>query len=104
MSEQQSLWFSENFWRKTAIWVTALMALVLIILTFDSLAKISAGSDRVPGYDVINQRIYYRMNRARNMQEPVIGDAAPLFGQALSEEVRRNWSTSANSLCRPRTA
>ncbi len=79
-------WASESLWRKTAIYVTAFMLVVLIILTFDSVAKITAGSERVPDYDVINHRIYYKFNSERNMMEPVIGDEAPLFGQILSEE------------------
>ena len=77
-------WASEDVWRKWAIWVTAFMAVVLIFLTFDTVAKITAGGDRVPGYDVINKRIYYKFNSERNMQEPVIGDDAPLFGKMLS--------------------
>jgi nitric oxide reductase subunit C len=77
-------WASEDVWRKCAIWVTAFMAVVLIFLTFDTVAKITAGSERVPGYEVINKRIYYTFNADRNMQEPVIGDDAPLFGKSLS--------------------
>jgi len=79
-------WASENVWRKWAIWVTAVMAVVLIFLTFDSVATITAGSPRVPGYDVINKRIYYEFNADRNMQEPVIGADAPLFGKMLSAQ------------------
>ncbi len=79
-------WADENVWRKTAIWVTALMLVALILLTFDSVAKITAGSDRVPAYSVINHRIYYKMDNDRNMQVPVIGGQAPLFGTVLSEE------------------
>ena len=79
-------WAEEDFWRKIAIWVTALMAVVLILLTFDSMVQITAGSDRVPAYSVINDRIYYRYDKSRNMQVPVIGDPAPLFGASLSED------------------
>jgi nitric oxide reductase subunit C len=68
-----------------AIWVTAFMAVVLIFLTFDTLAKIDVGSERVPAYSVINQRIHYKFDRQRNRQMPVIGSEAPLFGKALSE-------------------
>jgi nitric oxide reductase subunit C len=60
------------------------MLVVLIALTIDTLPQITAGSARVPGYEVINQRIYYRWSRERGMQVPVIGDPAPLFGTALS--------------------
>lgn len=79
-------WSSEELWRKIAIWVTAVMAVILILLTFDTVARITAGGERVPGYAVINQRIYYRFDRDQNHHMPVIGDEAPLFGQALSEE------------------
>ena len=77
-------WASEDAWRKIAIWVTAVMFVVLIGLTFDSIPKITAGSARVPAYEVINQRIYYRFSQERKLPVPVIGDAAPLFGIPLS--------------------
>jgi nitric oxide reductase subunit C len=80
------IWASEDLWRKVAIWVTGFMLIVLIFLTFDSVAKITAGTDRVPAYSVINKRIYYRFDDERNKQIPVIGDDAPLFGKMLSEE------------------
>lgn len=78
-------WSSESLWRKIAIWVTAVMGVVLIILTFDSVARITAGGDRVPGYGVINQRIYYRFNSDRGYLVPVVGDEAPLFGEVLDD-------------------
>jgi nitric oxide reductase subunit C len=79
-------WASESFWRKTAIWVTAIMLVVLIILTFDTVKQITAGSERVPAYSVINNRIYYKLNRERGFMEPVIGAEAPLFGKKLTEQ------------------
>jgi nitric oxide reductase subunit C len=79
-------WASEDFWRKIAIWVTAGMFVVLIILTLDTTASIEAGSSRVPAYSVINHRIYYRFDQDRDKQIPVIGDEAPLFGERLSDE------------------
>ena len=78
-------WASEDFWRKTTIWVTAIMVVVLIVLTYDSLVQITAGSERVPAYSVINNRVYYIQDNNRNMPVPVIGEAAPLFGKTLSE-------------------
>ncbi len=78
-------WASESFWRKIAVWITAGMLVVLIFLTFDTVNKITAGSQRVPAYSVINHRIYYRLNPERGFMEPVIGDEAPLFGKKLSE-------------------
>lgn len=79
-------WSSEEFWRKMAIWVTAVMAAVLIALTFHSVAEIQAGSTRVPSYAVINQRITYEFDPQRMRMAPVIGAEAPLFGTALSEQ------------------
>lgn len=78
-------WAEEDLWRKVAIWVTAGMFVILIILTFDSVAVITAGSQRVPAYSTINNRIYYRYDRERGLQAPVIGDEAPLFGKILTE-------------------
>jgi len=79
-------WSSESFWRKTAVVVTGASFVVLIVLTMDSLSKMSVGSARVPAYAVINQRIDYVFNDARRVQEPRIGPAQPLFGEQLSEE------------------
>ncbi len=79
-------WSSENFWRKTAIWVTAFMLAVLIGLTFHSVSAIQAGTHRVPAYSVINQRIDYRFDATRNYMVPVLGEEAPLFGKKLSAE------------------
>ena len=79
-------WATESVWKKVAIWVTSGMLVVLIVLTFDSVAKITAGSERVPDYTVINQRIYFRLDRERGYQVPVIGDEAPLFGVRLTPE------------------
>ncbi|KAA3632405.1 MAG: cytochrome c [Proteobacteria bacterium] len=78
-------WASEDFWRKATIWITAIMVVVLIVLTYDSLSQITAGTERVPAYSVINNRVYYRQDKSRNMPVPVIGDSAPLFGKMLSE-------------------
>ena len=59
--------------------------LVLILLTFHSLAAIQSGAGRVPAYFAINHRIDYRFDDERGYQVPVIGDEAPLFGRKLSE-------------------
>lgn len=81
------LWASETFWKKTAIWVTAVSFLLLIVLTFDSMAKVSAGSTaRVPAYSVINKKIDYRFDAKLNRYMPVIEGDAPLFGKTLSDE------------------
>lgn len=77
-------WSSESAWRKIAIWVTAGMAAVLIVLTFDTVRQITAGSPRVPAYEVINQQIFYEFNDERGYQVPRIGGSAPLFGKVVS--------------------
>ncbi len=79
-------WASESFWRKSAIWVTAGMAVVLIVLTFDTVRQITAGSPRVPDYAVINQKIFFELNHERGYQVPRIGGSAPLFGATLTSE------------------
>ena len=78
-------WSSETFWRKTAIWVTAFMAVVLILLTFDTVRQITAGGERVPAYSVINQKIFYEYDDDRGYQVPRIGERAALFGNVLDE-------------------
>lgn len=85
MTHQAPLWASEAFWKKTAIWVTAGSFVLLIILTFDSMAKIAAGGSRVPAYSVINKDISYRFDKDLQRYQPVIAGEAPLFGKALSE-------------------
>lgn len=87
MNQSDAVWWSsESFWRKMAIWVTAGMAVVLIFLTFDTVRKITAGSERVPAYSVINKKIFYEYNADRGFQVPRIGNDAPLFGKMYSEE------------------
>ncbi len=85
MSEHQPRWSSEDFWKKVAIWVTAGSFVILILLTFDTLAKTAVGGKRVQSYSVINQEIDYRFDTKQNRYMPVIGVEAPLFGKALSE-------------------
>jgi nitric oxide reductase subunit C len=81
----QPWWSSEIFWKKTAVWVTGLSSIALILLTMDTIPKISAGSKRVPNYSVINHRIDYTFDESRNFQVPVIGKIEPLFGKELSD-------------------
>ena len=42
----------------------------------------------MPAYTVINQRIGYAFDEARNIKVPVIGAPAPLFGAVLEAEER----------------
>jgi len=83
---QTPWWASEDFWRKCAIFVTAGMFVILVVLTFDTMKDITAGSERVPDYSVINHRIYFDVDAQRGYQVPVVGEEAPLFGKKLSEE------------------
>ncbi len=79
-------WASESFWKKTAIWVTAGSFVILIILTFDSMAKITAGGSRVPSYKVINQKIDYRFDKDKQHYQPLIAGDSPLFGKPFTED------------------
>ncbi len=79
-------WSSESVWRKIAIWVTAFMAVVLIMLTFHTVSVITAGGERVPAYSVINKKVFFEFNHDRGFQVPRIGAEAPLFGKQLNEE------------------
>jgi nitric oxide reductase subunit C len=73
------------FWRAGAISTITVMSIVLMMLTIDSLAAISAGGSHVPLYTVINQHIDYRFDSNRGFDVPVIGTAEPLFGKSLDE-------------------
>lgn len=84
--DQTAWWASGSFWRKAAIWVTGASMVALVFLSLDSLVKISAGSQRVPAYTVINHRIDYVFNEERRVQQPLIGPEEPLFGQKLDGE------------------
>jgi len=73
------------FWRAGAISTIAVMSIVLIMLTIDSLAAISPGGSHVPPFTVINQHIDYKFDSSRGFDIPVIGGAEPLFGKPLDE-------------------
>ncbi len=73
------------FWRAGAISTIVVMAIVLIMLTIDSLAAIGAGGSHVPPYTVINQQIGYKFDAKRGVDVPVIGKAEPLFGKDVDE-------------------
>ena len=70
-----------NFWRAGAIATTLVMSAVLIFLTIDSLAAITAGGSHVPPYTVINQTVSYVYDNKLNRDMPVIGKDEPLFGK-----------------------
>lgn len=82
-------WASARFWRLAAAGITGGMAIVLVILTIDTLADIRAGGRKVPAYTVINHRIDYRFDEDLNRQVPIVGPEAPLFGKMRSPEEAR---------------
>lgn len=69
-----------RFWRAAAISTTAVMLIVLILLTIDSLGVIRAGGANVPAYTVINQAIGYQLDPDSNSWVPTIGEQQLLFG------------------------
>jgi nitric oxide reductase subunit C len=71
------------FWRAGAISTVAIMSIILVMLTIDSLAAISPGGSHVPLYTVINQHIDYKFDAKRGIDTPVIGGAEPLFGNLV---------------------
>ena len=73
------------FWRAGAISTIAVMSIVLIMLTIDSLAAISPGGSHVPPFTVINQHIDYKFDSNRGFDIPVVGGAELLFGKPLDE-------------------
>jgi hypothetical protein len=73
------------FWRAGAISTIAVMTIVLIMLTIDSLAAISPGGSHVSPYTVINRHIDYKFDSNRGFDVPLIGAAEPLFGKSLDE-------------------
>jgi nitric oxide reductase subunit C len=82
----QPWWASESMWRKTAVFVTAGMFVILMALTLHSLQAISIGSERVPPYSVINYKIFYSYSDEREKMVPHIGEEAPLFGVKVTPE------------------
>lgn len=77
---------SPQFWRAGAISVIAVMTVVLIMLTIDSLAAIRSGGTHVPPYTVINQKIGYKYDSARAIDVPTVAGDEPLFGRAETPE------------------
>jgi nitric oxide reductase subunit C len=89
-----SVWTDNQFWARSAAWITGVASVLLIWLTFDTMAQISMGNDddlkngiakRVPGPTVINYHISYEFNQKRGHEAPVIGKKEKFFG-------RDNWS------------
>ena len=99
-SSDETWWASEDFWRKCAIFVTAFMALILILLTFHTLYAIESGAGRVPAYSVINYRIDYKFDEDRDFQVPVIGEEGAVVRYRAEARPRLGSSwTWASSRC-----
>ncbi len=73
------------FWRAGAISTIAIMTVILVLLTVDSLAAISTGGSHVPPYTVINRHIDYTFDAQRGVDVPVLGGKEPLFGKTYSD-------------------
>ncbi len=91
--ENIPFWASTNFWKKTAIWVTAGSFVVLIFLTFDTMRQTMAGTVRVPDYTVINKHIDYQYDEKQRRSVPVIAGEAPLFGKIMDASEAEKWVT-----------
>ncbi len=85
-----SVWTDNRFWMRSAGWITGFSAVLLIWLTFDTLAQIQMGDDndlksgiakRVPGPTVINYNIKYQFNEKRGHEVPIIGEKEKFFGR-----------------------
>jgi nitric oxide reductase subunit C len=74
-----------RFWRAGAISTTVVMAIVLVMLTIDSLDAISQGGSHVPSYTVINRHIDYAYDGKIGRDMPVIGKEEPLFGKSAND-------------------
>lgn len=91
--ENQSVWSSIPFWRRSAAWVTGFASILLIWLTFDTVGQIGMGTDadlkggitkRVPAPTVINYEIGYAMSETRGHEVPTIGKKELFFGKEQS--------------------
>lgn len=85
-----TVWTSNRFWSRSAGWVTGVSAVLLMLLTFDTLSQITMGSakdlenkitKRVPSASVINYSIEYEYSAKRGHEVPVIGEKEKFFGR-----------------------
>lgn len=92
-----------GFWRAGAISTTAVMIVVLIFLSINSMQVVTAGGANVPKYDVINQQIGYAYDWTRRESVPVIGGAQPLFGKVYTESEARALMAKGKLVIQSRT-
>lgn len=74
-----------RFWRSGAISSIAVMVVVLVMLTADTLGSMRVGGQHVPAYSVINYAIDYQPNADTGVYQPVIGAREPFFGKNYSD-------------------
>ncbi|WP_201332949.1 cytochrome c [Nitratiruptor sp. YY09-18] len=82
MENKPSVWTSNRFWRRSATWVTGVSAVLLILLTVDSMSQMQMGTakdiqnkvdKRIPSPLVINYKIDYQLSPKRGHEVPIIG-------------------------------
>lgn len=73
-----------RFWRSGAISSIAVMVVVLVMLTANTLASMRVGGEHVPPYTIINYSIDYQPNADTGVYQPVIGAPQPFFGRTYS--------------------
>jgi nitric oxide reductase subunit C len=79
-------WLEPGFWKVAAVITSSVMVITLILLSVDTVRKVSMGSKRVPQPSVINREIGYVYKPDRRAMEPVFGKEVGLFGKVWSEE------------------
>lgn len=95
-------WASQRGWGHVAIWITVIMFAILLVLTYDSHAMIEAGTERVPGYTVINKRIDYVYDEERRRYRPEVGGEQLLFGKRYSAEEAEDLVTHGKKIVQGR--
>lgn len=79
-------WLDPTVWRNVAIGSIAIMSIILLALTVDSLSQLGVGRGRVPPFTVINHTISYSYDGDRRHYVPEVGDPVGFFGKIWSAE------------------
>lgn len=99
MSNKVSVFSSNRFWQRSALWTTSISLLLFIWLTFDSISQISMGTKadveneitkRVPSATAINYKINYEMDERRAHNIPIIKAKEKFFGRDDYSEKEAN--------------
>ena len=83
-------WLEPNFWKRTALITSIIMVALLLVLTVDTLSKISMGTDRIPDATVINKKISYVYSDEKHRFVPKIEGQEKFFGKVWSESEAEN--------------